>query len=463
MERGGPTASAGPHPSSLRSRVMTPRTARPRSSSLGSPRLSTRVLSNGLGVVLSPERTSPTVAVGLYYRVGFRLEEEGRTGFAHLFEHLMFQGTERVPKADFGQLITGAGGVLNGSTRHDYTNLFEVLPASALEMACFIEADRMENLDINEQTLQNQVDVVKEEVRVNVLNRPYGGFSWLWLSQYAFSSYANAHNFYGEFADLEAATVADARAFYKTWYGPGNATLVLVGDFDEDQAMALVERHFGPVPTRPAPPVPDLVEPIPSARSEHRRLDPLAPNPRVAVGYRTAAFGTKDHLPLALASRVLTDGRSSRLQRRLIRERELLLQIDGGPHFPIGDAFEFKGPALFTFEATPRPGVSTERAVTAIDEELARMAEDGPSPDELLRSKRRELGSYHASTDSRLGRLRELGVLAAVHDQPELADQLPLLFQEISARQVQEAVGRWLRPERSTVLHWLPDLERGKG
>jgi predicted Zn-dependent peptidase len=393
----------------------------------------------------------------MYYRAGFRLEPEGRTGFAHLFEHLMFQGTAKVPKADFGRLITGAGGLLNGSTRHDYTNFFEILPASALEMACFIEADRMHNLDINEETLQNQIDVVKEEVRVNVLNRPYGGFSWLWLSQYAFSTYPNAHNFYGEFADLDAATVADARAFYQTWYGPGNATLVLVGDFQEEQAREIVERYFGPVPARPAPPVPDMEEPTPQARTEHQRQDPLAPNPRVAIGYRTAPFGTADHLPLALAARVLTDGRSSRLQRRLIREREVLLQVDGGPHFPIGDAFEFKGPALFTIEATPRPGVTTGAAVTAIDEELARVAQEGPSPDELLRAKRRELGSYHASLDSRLGRMRELGVLASVHDQPELADQLPQRYQEITEQQVQEAVAGWLRPEHSTVLHWLPE------
>jgi predicted Zn-dependent peptidase len=426
------------------------------------PQLRRLRLKNGLDVVLSPERSSPTVAVGLYYRAGFRLEEQGRTGFAHLFEHLMFQGTTKVPKAEFGRLITGAGGLLNGSTRHDYTNYFEVLPAPALEMACYIEADRMHNLDINPESLQNQVDVVEEEVRVNVMNQPYGGFSWLWLSQYAFTTYANSHNFYGEFTDLEAATVADAKAFYETWYGPGNATLVLVGDFELDQAQEIVHRYFNPVPPRPAPPAAKFDEPIPKARTEHQHHDPLAPNPRVAIGYRTAAFGTPAHLPLALAASVLADGRSSRLQRRLIRERELLLQVNGGPHFPIGDSFEFKGPALFTIEATPRPGITTKVAVAAIDEEIARLAEEGPSPDELLRAKRRELGSYHASTDSRLGRMRELGVLAAVHDQPELVDQLPSHYQGITEKQVQEAVADWLRPEHSTVLHWLPKSDGSK-
>ncbi|MGH7640056.1 MAG: M16 family metallopeptidase [Candidatus Dormibacteria bacterium] len=427
------------------------------------PRLRRERLDNGLDVVLSQERSSPTVAVGMYYRVGFRLEQEGRTGFAHLFEHLMFQGTAAVSKQALGQLISGAGGLFNGSTRHDYTNYMEILPAPALEMACFLEADRMQHLEITEETLRNQVDVVKEEVRGNVLNLPYGGFSWLWLSQYAFQTYPNCHNFYGEFQDLEAATVAEARDFYQSWYGPSNATLVLVGDFEEEEALRVVQRHLGPVPPRPAPPLPDLEEPLPERRGQHRRHDPLAPSPQVAVGYRTAPFGTRDHLPLLLAARILTDGRSSRLQRRLVKERELALQIDGGPHYPIGDSFEFRGPALFTFEATPRPGVETEALVEALDQELREVAERGPSEDELFRAKRRELGAYHGNGDSRLGRMQELGVLASVHDRPELADELPTGLEAVTREEVRRAIGAWLRPERSTVLHWLPGAGDGDG
>jgi len=420
------------------------------------PTLPTFTLSNGLEVVLSPERSSPTVGVGVFYRAGFRLEPEGRTGFAHLFEHLMFQGTTNVPKPHFGNLINSAGGLLNGFTRHDYTAYFEVLPASALEMACYLEADRMQFLDLNQETLRNQVDVVKEEVRVNVLNQPYGGFSWLWLSQYAFSTYPNSHNYYGEFADLEAATVKDAQEFYSTWYGPGNATLVLVGDFDEEQASELVERHFRSVPARPAPPAPALDEPLPKARQEHTHVDPLAPTPQVAVGYRTAPFGQQDHLPLALAARILQDGRSSRLQRHLVSEQQLLLHVAGGPHYPIGDSFEFGGPALFTLEATPRPGVTTAAAVEALDREVELLATEGPSAEEVERARRRELAAYHANTDSRLGRMTELGVMAAVHRNPKLVDELPQLFARVSPADVTRAVREWLRPERSTVLHWQP-------
>jgi predicted Zn-dependent peptidase len=413
-------------------------------------------LDNGLEVVMSPERSSPTVGVGVFYRVGFRLEPEGRTGFAHLFEHLMFQGTPRVPKPHFGNLINSAGGLLNGFTRHDYTAYFEILPTSALEMALFLEADRMGMLDINAGTLRNQLQVVEEEVRVNVLNQPYGGFSWLWLAQHAFSRYPNNHNFYGEFSDLEAASVDDAVEFYRSWYGPGNASLVLVGDFDPAAAVQLVEHHFGPVAPRPEPPQRDLEEPLPASRREHRHLDPLAPTAQVAVGYPTAPFGSEDHLPLALAARILTDGRASWLQRALVREQELLLHVAGGPLYPIGDSFEFRGPALFTIEATPREGVPTENAVLALDRELDRLAAHGPTEEELHRARRRELARHHATTDSRLGRLTTLGVMAAVHRQPELVDLLPQRFAEVTPAQVAEAVGRWLRPERSTVLHWLP-------
>jgi zinc protease len=421
-----------------------------------SPRLSSYFLENGLEVLLSSERSSPTVGVGVFYRAGFRLEPEGRTGFAHLFEHLMFQGTTNVPKPHFGNLINSAGGLLNGFTRHDYTAYYEALPSSALEMACYLEADRMRFLDLNQENLRNQVDVVKEEVRVNVLNQPYGGFSWLWLSQYAYQTFPNAHNYYGEFADLEATTVDDARDFYDTWYGPGNATLVLVGDFDEGEARAMVERHFSSVAARPTPPEPALDEPPPKSRQEHTRIDPLAPTPQVAVGYPTAPFGHPDHLPLALAARILQDGRSSRLQRHLIQEQQLLLHVGGGPHYPIGDSFEFRGPALFTLEATPRPGVDTKAVVAALDSELELFASDGPSPEEVERARRRQLASYHASNDSRLGRMRELGVLAAVHRQPQLVDEMPAKFAEVRPEDISRAVREWLRPERSTVLHWQP-------
>src|ERR687885_2326747 len=188
-------------------------------------------LSNGLRVVLSPDRSAPVVAVGVHYDVGFRSEPQGRTGFAHLFEHLMFQGSESLEKLAHFRQVQGSGGVFNGSTHQDYTDYFEVLPAAALERALFLEADRLRAPKLTAENLRNQVDVVKEEIRLNVLNRPYGGFPWILLPPVLYDTFPNAHNGYGDFVDLEEATLEDAQAFFDRYYAPGNAVLTVSGDF----------------------------------------------------------------------------------------------------------------------------------------------------------------------------------------------------------------------------------------
>src|SRR4029077_12042539 len=201
-------------------------------------------LPNGLRVVLSPDHTSPTICVGVYYRIGFRVEPRDRTGFAHLFEHMMFQGSQNLGKMEFIKLVQQNGGVLNGSTRFDFTNYFEVVPANKLETALLAEADRMGGLAVNADNLKNQQEVVKNEVRVNVLNQPYGGFPWLDLPQYANANWYNSHNFYGDLKDLDAATLKDVESFFKTFYAPNNAVLVVVGDFDPAQTMDWVKKYF---------------------------------------------------------------------------------------------------------------------------------------------------------------------------------------------------------------------------
>src|SRR3954464_4093488 len=202
-------------------------------------------LRNGLRVVLLPESSAPVVGVAVSYDVGIRSEPEGRTGFAHLFEHLMFQGSESLEKLAHFRHVQGAGGTFNGSTHLDYTDYFEALPGNALERALFLEADRMRGPRLTEENLRNQVDVVKEEIRVNVLNRPYGGFPWLRLPPVMFETFANAHDGYGSFGDLDHATVADAEEFFDKYYASGNAVLTVAGDFDVAEATVLIERHFG--------------------------------------------------------------------------------------------------------------------------------------------------------------------------------------------------------------------------
>src|SRR6195952_4257820 len=218
-------------------------------------------LDNGLRVVLAPDRSVPVVGVGVLYDVGIRSEPEGRTGFAHLFEHLMFQGSATLGKMEHARLVQASGGDFNGSTHFDYTDYFEALPSHALERGLFLEADRMRSPRVTEENLANQIAVVKEEIKVNVLNQPYGGFPWLSLPPLLFKTFPNAHNGYGGFEDLESATVEDAAEFFDRYYAPANAVLTVVGDFAPDDAFALVDEHFGDTPGPPGPVRPDFTEP----------------------------------------------------------------------------------------------------------------------------------------------------------------------------------------------------------
>src|SRR5687767_617499 len=218
-------------------------------------------LPNGLKVVLSPDASAPTVAVAVYYKIGFRIEPKDRTGFAHLFEHMMFQGSQNLGKMEFIKMVQQNGGILNGSTRFDFTNYFEIMPAHKLEMALWAEADRMRGLAITQENLTNQQGVVGNEVKVNVLNTPYGGFPWLDMPQHANTNWYNAHNFYGDLKDIEAATLKDVQDFFNTYYAPNNAVLTVVGDFDIAQARKMIEKYFTSIPAVKQPALPDLAEP----------------------------------------------------------------------------------------------------------------------------------------------------------------------------------------------------------
>src|SRR5436853_1740600 len=218
-------------------------------------------LPNGLRVALSPDHSAPTVAIGIYYRIGFRVEPRDRTGFAHLFEHMMFQGSQNLGKMEMIKLVQQNGGILNGSTRFDFTNYYEIVPANKLETMLWAEADRLRGLAVTEENLKNQQGVVGNEVKVNVLNRPYGGFPWLDMPQYANSNRYNAHNFYGDLKAIEAATLPDVQQFFKTYYAPNNAALAIVGDFDTDEARKFVDKYFAGIPSVPQPKEPDLTDP----------------------------------------------------------------------------------------------------------------------------------------------------------------------------------------------------------
>src|SRR5262249_3589211 len=243
-------------------------------------------LSNGLKVVIAPDTTAPVVTVGVYYKIGFRLEPRGRSGFAHLFEHMMFQGSANAPKMQHIKLINSSGGVLNGSTHYDVTNYYEAVPSNALERVLWLESDRMRALKVDDENLRNQRDVVKEEVRVNVLNQPYGGFPWLDLPPIAFRNWANAPNFYGDFADLDAANLADGQQFFRTYYAPSNAVLLVLGDVTTEEALKLARRHFDTIPAGPARPVADVSEAPFEGERRGEVEEKFGTLPGIAVGYR---------------------------------------------------------------------------------------------------------------------------------------------------------------------------------
>ena len=246
-------------------------------------------LGNGLRVVFSRDTTAPTVGVGVYYKVGFRTEPRDRTGFAHLFEHLMFQGSRQMGKMQFVKLIENNGGILNGSTRFDFTNYYEVVPSHVLETILWAEADRMRGLQIDQTNVDNQRDVVKNEVRVNVKNQPYGGFPWIDLPMTANTNWANAHDFYGDFTDLDAATLENAQTFFRTYYAPNNAVLAVVGDFNPADARAWVLKYFGDIKASEPPPPIDVGEPHQAVERLHSRGCPgHAARDRSGVAHATA-------------------------------------------------------------------------------------------------------------------------------------------------------------------------------
>jgi predicted Zn-dependent peptidase len=415
-----------------------------------------QLLDNGLRVLLAPDRSSPVVAIAVYYDVGIRSEPEGRTGFAHLFEHLMFQGSANLEKLAHFRYVQSSGGTFNGSTHLDYTNYFEVLPSNALSRGLFLEADRMRSPRITEENMANQMAVVKEEIRVNVLNRPYGGFPWLLLPPVLFDSFANAHNGYGGFVDLESATVADAADFFHRYYAPANAVLAVAGDFDPDQAQALIEDHFGDIEARPAPTRPEFAEPDLDTERRKSVNDPLAPLPAVAVGWRVPdpVGRLADYLPYVVLGEVLTDGDASRLEQRLVQKDRTVTQLAAYLGL-MGDPFDVRDPTALVFQAHHAPTASADEVLDAATEEFERLANDGLAPGELDRVRARILAQVFRDVDPVLGRTLALATAELVHGRAEMLIEVPARLGEITADQVREAAAT-LVPDRRAVLELVP-------
>jgi predicted Zn-dependent peptidase len=410
-------------------------------------------LPNGLRVVLSRDTTAPVVAVAVYYNIGFRIEPRDRTGFAHLFEHMMFQGSQNLGKMEFIKMVQSNGGVLNGSTRFDFTNYFEVVPANTLETMLWGEADRMRGLAVTQDNLTNQQGVVKSEVRVNVLNRPYGGFPWLDMPQHANKNWHNAHNFYGDLTDLDHATLADVQTFFHQYYTPNNAALVVSGDLDYDQTEAWIKKYFSGIPRGPDPVRPDLAEPRQDQEIRAERVDPLADRPALAVAYHVPDRNTPEFYAFAMLHEVLLDGHDSALFQKLVQDRKLTGALSGGVNL-LGNQFDYAGPMLWIVNAVHDKDKTVDELIAAIDEVIEPLRTQPISASTLSRARVKMRAQLYDMIEGffGFGRADLLASFALFDNDPERINRLEGELMKVTPELIQKTAAEYLRPTNRTIL-----------
>ena len=423
-------------------------------------------LDNGLKVVVSTDRSAPVVLVEVIYNIGFRVEPKGRTGFAHLFEHMMFQGSANVKKMQHVALMQEAGGIVNGSTRFDYTNYFQSLPSNGLERALFLEADRMRSLDVTAENLKNQQNVVSEEVRVNVLNQPHGAFDWIEIWERANTNWHNAHDFYGKLDELEAATIEDVRAFFKTYYAPNNAVLVVAGDATAAEVKRLAEKHFGSIPSQPQPPAADLAEPPQSAPKSFTRTDKLARTPAMAVAWHLPPRMTKDFFALSVLDPLLNSDDSARMYRKLVRDDRLAMASQGGFNF-LGPNWDMKGPMLYTMRVDYFNDKTADQVMASIESVLDDVRKNGITAAELAQAKTTMRSNFlddmEAGGMPLFGRANLLGVFALFDDNPGRINTILGELEKVTLEDVKAAAAKWLVPTNRTTIDSRPAAKPSVG
>ena len=422
-------------------------------------KIESSTLPNGLKVVIAPDSTAPVVTVGVYYKIGFRLEPQGRSGFAHLFEHMMFQGSANAPKMQHIKLINSSGGVLNGSTHYDVTNYYEAVPSNALERVLWLEADRMRALKVDDENLRNQRDVVKEEVRVNVMNQPYGGFPWLDLPPVAFRNWANSHNFYGDFADLDAASLVDVQSFFKTYYVPNNAVLLILGDVKPGEGIALAKKYFADIPAGPPPPFADPTEPEQTQERCGEVEEKFGTLPAMAIGYPIPARRTRDWCAMTLLDMALHGGRAGRLHRELVLEKQIAVEADGG----IDDIFGYNGPSQMVTRILHKPEFSSEAALAAFDAVIREIQQNGVSEDELQQLKVKWRSDYYSTLEGgrgghvpRYGLMHLLACFTLFDGEPQLVNTILDGFLAVTREDVLAAAKKYLRNDKRAIVFRKP-------
>lgn len=409
-------------------------------------------LGNGLRVVLNRDMAVPVVAIAVYYDVGSRNEREGRTGFAHLFEHMMFQGSENVPKAGHFQFIMKAGGTMNGTTSSERTNYFETLPANQLPLGLWLESDRMRSLAVTQENLDNQREAVKEEKRLRYDNQPYGQIFDL-ISEMIYKNFANSHSTIGSMEDLDDATVEDVQEFFRIYYAPNNAVLVISGAFDPTEAKQLVETYFGDIPPQPKPPALDVSEP-PEVADDYREWeDKLAPFPAFLLGWKVPKRRSPEFHALYLAGKLLYDGDSSRLYQKLVKGEESVIQL-------FGFTDERRGPSSIFVGAIPKPEKDLSRIRDVIMHEVNSIATDGPTADEMQKLYNQLINDAVRMRQSSMNRAQHIAEFALYDGDPTLINSELDELLAITPDQIREAVNKYLNTGNRALLDVVP---AGKG
>ncbi len=413
-------------------------------------------LGNGLRVVLSKDSSAPVVAVYLVYGVGARSEEKGRSGFAHLFEHMMFQGSENAPKGMHFQTVEANGGWLNGSTHADYTDYYEVLPSNKLPVALWLEADRMRGLAITEENLANQKEAVKEERRLRLDNQPYVTAIVDEWPQLAFNNWSNSHSFIGSFEDLNAAGVEDVARFFRTYYAPNNAILCIVGDIGIPATKKLIETYFGDIEAQEQPKRPDLAE---VTQTEGRRKvynDALARLPAVIIGYQGPKRRSPDYYALMMLDLILTGGDSSRFQQRLVKGKESVIQYEASLGWPFADHKDYRDPGVYAFNVIHKPNFTGDEIVEQVTAEIAEIQEKGVGKAELQRARAFLRSHTYRQLQSALSRATRLAQYEYLDGDPSLINTELEEYVKVTPEQIQAVAKKYFQPGRRSVLVIAP-------
>ncbi|MBL8177650.1 MAG: insulinase family protein [Bryobacterales bacterium] len=413
-------------------------------------------LPNGLRVILAPDSAAPVVTVYLVYGVGSRSEEKGRSGFAHLFEHMMFQGSANAPKGMHFQMVESNGGNLNGSTHPDYTDYYETLPANKLAVALWLEADRMRSLAITKENLDNQKEAVKQERRLSVDNQPYAKAIVEDFPALAFRNWSNSHSSIGSFEDLNAATVQDVSKFFATYYAPNNAVLAVAGDIKPAEVKKLIAEYFGGLKAQPQPKAPDLTEPEQKEARREVYRDALARVPAVLVSYPGPKRRSPDYYALTMLDIVLTGGDSSRLYQAMVKGTQSVLGVEANLGWPYQQFSDYKDPGLYVVNFTYNPAVDGKKVVSEFEGEIEKLKQAPVSAKELERARNTLRSTRVRSLQSSMSRANLLALYELLDGKPELLNTELEEFLKVTPEQIRAVAAKYFVGARQTVFDIVP-------